>query len=92
MEEEQKVRPTVPEAEATELLRKLRNSDALRGVALSVSAYISRTGKRALHVAIDREVGKMRRYESWDIRYNADTPTDMLYKNAVKRIVAHFNL
>lgn len=92
MEEELRVRPTVPEAEAAALLKRLRNSDALQGVALSVSAYISKTGKRALHVAIDREVGRSRKYESWDIRYNADTSTDQLYKNAVKRIVAHFNL
>ena len=92
MEEEPKVRVVVPEAEATALAAKLRNSDALRGVALSVYAYITKSGKRALHVAVDWRVGRTDKYKSYDIRYDADNETDKLYKNAVKRIVAHFNL
>lgn len=92
LEDEPTVRVTVPEAEATALAAKLRNSDALRGVGLSVYAYISKSGKRALHVAVDWRVGRTDKYKSYDLRYNADVPTDQLYKNAVKRIVAHFNL
>jgi predicted secreted protein len=92
--DEEKVIVKVPEQEATELAKKLRHSDALSKVSLSVYAYITKSGTRALHVAIDRAVGRTGKYESWDIRYKADHPkgVDGLYTNAVKRIVAHFNL
>jgi len=92
--DEEKVIVQIPEKEATELAKRLRHSDALSKVSLSVYGYVTKSGVRALHVAIDRAVGRTGKYETWDIRYKADHPKGVegLYKNAVKRIVAHFNL
>lgn len=92
--EDEKVAVQIPEKEATELAKRLRHSDALRKVSLSVYAYVSKSGARALHVAVDWPVGNTGKWETMDIRYKADHPkgVDALYKNAVKRIVAHFHL
>lgn len=92
--DEEKVIVQIPEKEATDLASKLRHSDALRKVSLSVYAYVTKSGVRALHVAIDHPIGNTGKWKSWDIRYKADHPQGVegLYKNAVKRIVAHFNL
>lgn len=81
----------IPEKEANELAKRLRHDNSLKGVGLSVYAYVSDKGIRALHVACDKSLpgGK---YESFDIRYKADTEVDKLAKNAIKRIRAQFVL
>lgn len=84
----QPVRPVVqiPEREANELAKRLRHAKELQGVALSVYGYISETGTRALHVAVDHEEDR------YDIRYKADTEIEKLERNAIKRIRAQFEM
>lgn len=90
---EESIRPQVkvPEAEANELTRRLRHTKELQGVGLSVYAYISKEGHRALHVAVDKKLGSGN-YLSYDLRYKADTDIEKLERNAVKRIRAQFDI
>lgn len=90
---EQFERPIVqmPEKEANELVKRLRHTKALKGVGLSVYAYVNERGTRALHVAADHSTGDGS-YDRYDIRYKADTDIDKLEKNAVKRIRTQFEL
>ena len=82
----------VPEREATELAKRLRHTKALSGVGLSVYAYVSKDGVRALHVAADNPDESNDDNVRYDIRYKADTDIDKLERNAVKRIRAQFVL
>lgn len=92
MTEQEPVREQVqiPEAEANELVKRLRHSK-LVGVGLSVYAYVSKNGTRALHVAADLATGNGD-YQRYDIQYKADTDMDKLERNALKRIRTEFHM
>ena len=80
----------IPEKEATALLKKLRHSKALAGLAISVYAYVNKKGTRALHVAVDKPIADGADWDRLDLHYKADTDLPVLHRNAVKRIVSHF--
>lgn len=88
LDQEEKPLVQIPEKEATELAKRLRHS--LKGVALSVYAYISKKGLRALHVAVDCEVKGVTK--SYDIHYKADSDMTKMARNAINRITAEFEL
>lgn len=81
----------LPEKEANALTKELRHHRELVGLGLSVYAYISKQGVRALHVAVDRSTFAGN-YDSYNLYYRADTELTKLVKNAVKRIRAHYSL
>lgn len=80
----------IPEQEAIQLTRSLRHHPELVGFGISVYAYISQDGTRALHVAVDRS-DRGGSYNRYDLRYKADTDMTRLVTNAVKRIKAKFD-
>lgn len=81
----------IPEKEATALLKKLRHTKALSGLAISVYAYVNKKGTRALHVAVDRPLADGADWDRFDIHYKADTELPVLAKNAVKKITGYFD-
>lgn len=90
-EEQPKVQVQIPEKEANELASALRHTKALKGVGLSVYAYVSRSGTRALHVAADKDLGNGN-YQRYDIQYKADKDISLIARNAIKRIRAEFDM
>lgn len=87
-EHRQQVR--IPELEANALVRKLRHDRSLVGYGISVRAYVNKKGTRALHVQVDKPIDGGSNWDRFDLHYKADTDTATLFKNAVKRISAHF--
>lgn len=81
-----------PEKEATALVKKLRHNKILKGLGISVYAYVNKKGIRALHVAADKPKDDGADWDRFDLHYKADTDLAVLDKNATKRICAHFGL
>lgn len=89
MKEEPRTPVQIPEREATELVKKLRN--AMPGVGVSVYGLISKKGARVLEVVADNpdDESTLTRCE---IKYGADKDLDKVARHAVSRIMNEFAL
>lgn len=89
MKEEPRTPVQIPDREATELVRKLRN--ALPGVGVSVYAFVSPKGVRALEVVADNPDDEAEPLRC-EIKYGADKDLDKVTRHAVSRIKNEFAL
>jgi len=80
----------VPEAEASETLKKLRRK--LPTVPLSVGGLVDRKNRRIIHIAADAPGEYDPDNPRVDLYYNADNEVDKIVKAAAKKLTERFAL